>query len=110
MDFNEFQLLAGRTINGDLSKEEQLANMAAGLCGEAGECIDLVKKHLYQGHELDEEKLLEEAGDVLWYLAGLCTVLRTHMEYIAEKNIDKLRRRYPGNGFDAACSINRKED
>ena len=48
MKINEYQQLANRTINKELSKKDTLANGVMGLCGESGEVIDLVKKHLLQ--------------------------------------------------------------
>ena len=56
-------------IRHELTREQKLSNAAMGLCGEAGEGCDLLKKHLYQGHKLDMDKVREELGDVAWYLA-----------------------------------------
>lgn len=42
---------------------------ALGLCGEAGEVAEQVKKHFFHGHELDKRHMIEELGDVAWYLA-----------------------------------------
>lgn len=40
---------------------------ALGLCGEAGEVAEQVKKHFFHGHELDKRHMIEELGDVAWY-------------------------------------------
>ena len=77
-----------------------------GLCGESGEAIDIVKKWLAQGHELDKEKLADELGDIAWYLAETAHALDIPLEAIFRGNIEKLKRRYP-DGFDAERSINR---
>ena len=69
MTGNEYQRLAMTTLNPELSKKDVLINSVMGLCGESGEAIDIVKKHLHQGHPLDKEKLLKELGDIAWYLA-----------------------------------------
>ena len=69
MKINEYQELAMRTLNKDLSKKDVLINGVMGLCGESGEVIVIVKKHLAQGHELDKDKIAKELGDVAWYLA-----------------------------------------
>ena len=76
-----------------------------GLNGEAGECIDVLKKHDYQGHTLDTVKLLDELGDVLWYIVESAVGIGTTLEEVAQHNIAKLRARYP-EGFSAARSIN----
>jgi len=106
MTFNEYQQLAQRTANTDI-RVGKLINGMLGLFGESGECADLIKKHVFQGHGLDEAHLAEELGDVLWYIAETASGLGVNLETIAQNNIDKLRRRYP-DGFDAQRSINRE--
>ena len=108
MTINEYQSLAMTTLNPDLSKKDVLINGVMGLCGESGEAIDIVKKWLAQGHELDQEKLAKELGDICWYLAETATALDLNLEDIMAANIDKLRKRYP-QGFDSARSVNRTE-
>ena len=108
MTINEYQRLAMTTLNPELSKKEVLINGVMGLCGESGEAIDIVKKHLAQGHELDKQKLAKELGDVAWYLAETAWALDIPLEDILQANIDKLKKRYP-QGFDPERSITRKE-
>ena len=103
---NDYQKGAMATLNPELSKKDVLLNGVMGLCGESGECIDLVKKHLFQGHDLDREKLAKELGDVAWYLAETAYALDLSLEQILRGNLDKLQKRYP-KGFDADRSINR---
>ena len=105
---NEYQKLAMTTLNPALDKRDVLINGVMGLCGEAGEAIDIVKKHLAQGHELDREKLIKELGDVAWYLAETAYALGVPLEDVLQRNIDKLRARYP-QGFEAKRSIERAE-
>ena len=107
MTINEYQELALRTLNPSLEKRDVLINGVMGLCGEAGEAIDLVEKHLHQGHELDREGLIRELGDVAWYLAETAHALDTDLETVLRLNIEKLKRRYP-EGFDAERSANRE--
>ena len=109
MTINEYQKLALRTINPELSPKEQLLNGLMGLCGESGEAIDIMKKHLAQKHDLDKEHLVNELGDVAWYLAVSSYFLGCDLETIMERNIEKLRKRYPVE-FKADLSINRAED
>lgn len=67
---------------------------------------DLLKKHVFHGYELDRDKLAKELGDVMWYVATIVTTANLSLEDIAEKNIEKLRKRYP-NGFKTEDSVNR---
>ena len=106
MTGNEYQKLAMTTLNPDLSKQDVLINAVMGLCGESGEAIDIVKKHLHQGHELDIEKFQKELGDIAWYLAEAAYALDIPLDDIFEGNIAKLKARYP-QGFDADKSIHR---
>lgn len=108
MEANKYQKLAMRTVNKELSKKDMLVNGVMGLNGESGEVIDLVKKHLFHGHELDNDKLVKELGDVMWYIAEVCTALDVDMNEVMEKNIEKLTKRYQ-NGFSKEASINRKD-
>ena len=104
MNINEYQELAMTTLNPELSKKDVLINSVMGLCGESGEAIDIVKKWLAQGHELDKDRLTKELGDIAWYVAEAATALDLPLEQIFEANIDKLKKRYP-DGFDTKRSI-----
>lgn len=109
MQANEYQKLAMTTLNPALDKKDVLINSVMGLCGESGEAIDIVKKWLMQGHELDKEHLIKELGDVAWYLAEAATALDVPLEAVFQGNLDKLRQRFP-NGFDTESSVHRKKD
>lgn len=108
MTIMEYQYLAARTINTALNEKELITNGAMGLCSESGEAIGIVKKWLAQGHEMDRAHLIEELGDVAWYLAETATALGVELDEILVKNIEKLRKRYP-DGFDAERSMHREE-
>ena len=105
---NEYQNLAMPTLNPELTPRDVLINGVMGLCGESGEAIDIVKKHLHQGHPLDREALIKELGDIAWYLAEAATALDLSLDEILQANIDKLKKRYP-EGFDSQRSQNRTE-
>lgn len=109
MKVNEYQRLAMMTLNPQLNKKEVLINSVMGLCGESGEAIDIVKKWLAQGHELDKEHLAKELGDIAWYLAEAATALDLSLEEILQANIDKLKKRYP-EGFEIQRSTHREKD
>lgn len=108
MTINDYQKLAMRTLNPDLSDKDILINGVMGLCGESGEAIDIIKRHLAQGHDLDKEHLASELGDIAWYLAETATVLGYNLEDILQMNIDKLKKRYP-EGFETEKSLHRHE-
>lgn len=95
-------------VEGRIGRAGRLINGLMGLNGEAGEAIDILKKHLFQGHELDCEHLAKELGDVAWYLAVTADALGYTLEEILTMNVEKLRARYP-DGFDSDKSLHRKE-
>lgn len=107
MTVNEYQKLAMKTLNPELSQKDVLINGVMGLCGESGEAIDIVKKWLAQGHDLDKAKLAKELGDIAWYLAETAWALDIPLEDIFRGNIEKLAKRYP-EGFAAERSIFRE--
>ena len=108
MTIKEYQSLAMRTVNPDLSKKDMLINSVMGLCGESGEAIDIVKKWYAHGHELDKEHFAKELGDICWYLAEAVTALDLKLEDVLEANIEKLKKRYP-EGFETQKSVERAE-
>ena len=108
MNMNDYQLSAMRPANGMDKRYPMILNGVLGLNGESGECADIVKKHLFQGHELDEKHLAEELGDVLWYIAVTAFSIGYDLDEIAQINVSKLLKRYP-DGFDKARSVNRDD-
>jgi NTP pyrophosphatase (non-canonical NTP hydrolase) len=96
MNFSEFEAAAARTVNPSLDANGRLMDAAAGLAEEAGETLSLVRKHLYQGRELDREKLEKELGDVLWCLAMTAKAAGLSLDSVASANIAKLEARHPG--------------
>ncbi len=113
MDARDYQELAARTlIDGPdaaySDHEIMLVGNALGLAGEAGEVADSVKKMVFHQHGIDRDELVKELGDVLWYVAALCTKLDVSMSEVMERNIAKLMKRYP-NGYTSADSQARKD-
>ena len=82
---------------------------AIGMCGEAGEVSELVKKYAYHGHAIDTEHLARELGDVLWYVSYMAHLFGYSLGKIMAMNQDKLAKRYPDGKFDEERSRNRKE-
>ena len=110
MTINEYQTAALRTAQTDkLTARELLLNSALGLCGESGEVADLVKKHRFQGHDLDFEHIAKELGDISWYLAVGAYAIGYDLEKILQMNVDKLKARYP-DGFSTDRSLHRAEN
>ena len=106
MTGNEYQKAALRTAS-MTDSESLLLNGVLGLCGESGECCDMVKKHLFQGHPLDKQHMAKELGDVAWYLAIAAQGIGYDLDTIFQMNVDKLMARYP-NGFDPKRSLIRE--
>ena len=109
MTLDEYQTEMLRTAGSALHTVDGLLICALGICGEGGEAADIVKKHVYHGHPLDRAKLIDELGDVLWYVARMSEALCTTLDSVAAANISKLRKRYP-EGFSSERSINRLEE
>ena len=111
MTINEYQEACLRTEPTDakVSKTCRLENGLMGLCGEAGEAMDILKKFLFQGHSLDKNHLAKELGDVAWYLAVSANAIGYDLDTIFKMNVEKLRARYP-DGFNSELSVNRKSD
>ncbi len=75
----------------------RLENAISGLAGEAGEVADFWKKLKFHGKKLEDahkEKLIDELGDICWYLAQASIALNTPLEEIMQRNITKLKARH----------------
>ena len=107
MELNEYQTLAQRTSNRALDGKGHLFNGVLGLAGEAGECADLVKKHCYQDARPIHDALIDELGDVMWYVAETAAAMGVTLEEVAVRNVEKLKKRYP-LGFEAERSLHRE--
>jgi NTP pyrophosphatase (non-canonical NTP hydrolase) len=99
MTFNDYQAGANRT--GNVLAEDLASNLnhaALGLTTEVGEFVSEVKRIVRYGKACTPEMhdhMVEELGDVMWYIAIAAETLGVRMEEMAEKNIDKLRLRFP---------------
>jgi NTP pyrophosphatase (non-canonical NTP hydrolase) len=106
MKANDYQEQAARTLYTDA--QIMLVWNALGLAGEAGEVADTIKKAVFHQYGLDRDEMIKELGDVLWYMAALCTNLDVSLDDVMQRNIDKLKRRYP-DGYTSADSLTRKD-
>jgi len=107
ISFNKYQEEAYKLIS-DEGKKDLITNGVLGLAGESGECCDIVKKYKFPGHPLNKEHLIDELGDVLWYIAETASGLGVSLEEIAEYNLNKLHKRYK-DGFTKEESLHRVE-
>lgn len=91
-------------------KTIRLLHATLGIAGEAGELVEMLKKHIFYGKPIDEINAQEEIGDGLWYVGVAVDVLKTTMNDILTKNIEKLRKRYPEKFTINACLNRDKEN
>lgn len=108
MNANDYQKQAGRTLIAKpdamyTDYEIMLVWNALGLAGEAGEVADTIKKAVFHQHGINRDELIKELGDVLWYVAALCSKLDVPMSEVMELNIAKLKQRYP-EGYSSDAS------
>lgn len=117
-DFDVYSGKAFRTIKLNASNKDLLLEGALGLSGETGEAVDIIKKYIYHEHSIvsktgesklskeDRDKLIYELGDILWYTNLIAYSVGAPLSEIANKNIEKLQKRYP-EGFSSEASKNR---
>lgn len=103
-----YRKLILHTRNNALLENEQLASAALGIAGEAGEVADVIKKHLFHGHDLDRKKLLKELGDVRYYMEWILLLVNSTITEVEEMNTNKLMERY-SDGFSKEASVARKD-
>ena len=108
MNHNEFTESVLRTARLSFSQEKQLQNILLGIAGETGEVLDCFKKQLFQDHPIDKNKIVNEVGDVLYYLYLLAYNQGFTISECMEANREKLQKRYPVT-FSPEQSINRKD-
>ena len=89
-----------------------LLTSAIGLSGEVGEFNEIVKKLIFHGKEMNAEvqdHMIKELGDIIWYFMNTCRAIGVDMDEVIEKNVNKLKKRYPGGEFDVYKSNNKAE-
>lgn len=98
MNAAEYDALAARTMR---PGADPVVFASFGIAGESGELVDRIKKHLFHGKPVSRNEVLDEVGDVLWYLTTLCRQFDANLEDAMTYNIDKLCKRYPNKYSDA---------
>jgi NTP pyrophosphatase (non-canonical NTP hydrolase) len=106
MTTTRYQQEVKRTMPKLLAKESELAMLAMGVADEAGEFLGHIKKVLFHGHDDDRGHVVEELGDILWYVSNICNHYGLDIHEVMERNIEKLNKRYP-DGFSHEKSRNR---
>lgn len=77
-----------------------------GISGECGELLDAIKKHVIYGKPIDRENLIEELGDIEFYLQHFRAITGISRDQAIEANMEKLAKRYPGYNYtDTAAQI-----
>ena len=111
----DFVYLADRLVELDQkgANIERLTTAGVGLAAESGEFLEIVKKMVFQGkpwNSDNREHLIIELGDAMWYVMQACSALDVSLEDVVAKNVEKLKKRYPGGEFDVYKSENRSVD
>jgi len=106
----EYELLVqdlckdGETIAREIDgKDAHLLHMVIGICGEAGELLDAVKKAVIYRKDIDMENVVEELGDIEFYLEGLRQGLEVDRMETIFSNKEKLLKRYGNKYSDEAA-------
>lgn len=89
--FNEYQAFVKEMKT--YPEKNAIIYPALGLCGEAGEIAEKIKKWLRGDRDLDKEALLKELGDPLWYIASLADDLGYSLQDVVDANVEKLTSR-----------------
>lgn len=106
---NFYQIMAMQTMKPDMAAMDQLTEGLMGLAGESGEALDILKKHRFQGHELERRDIALELGDIAWYLAEAANAIGYSLSEIFRMNLVKLQKRFP-NGFNTEDSVKRVDE
>ena len=104
---NEYQVLSRRTQNETLSTEDKRRHALFGLSAEVGE-IHSLYQHEYQGKPVDKDRVIDECGDLCWFLNELLDTYHVDFEEVLSYNVNKLKKRYPA-GFSEERSEKRHE-
>lgn len=86
----------------------KILHAAMGISGESGELMDAVKKHVLYDKPLDKKNVVEEVGDLLWYMALMLESIGSSFEEAMKMNHDKLEKRYP-TGFTEKLAQERRD-
>lgn len=106
MNLEQYSALAMRTVN-ELGPQGNLVHAALGISDEAGEVAGAVKKHVAYGKDLNVVNVVEELGDLAWFMTLMMRTIDVTWDQVLAANIAKLEARYPSNQFSEASATNR---
>jgi NTP pyrophosphatase (non-canonical NTP hydrolase) len=91
------------------TEDFMMMHAALGIAGEAGELVDAIKKRCIYGKTLDIQNVIEELGDLRFYMEALCNLLRIDDQEVLQHNANKLADRYKDLTYSDAAAIARKD-
>lgn len=101
LEFVASRLKSGSDVLATLTPEQaNLIHLAMGISGEAGELLDAIKKHVIYNKPLDRDNVVEELGDLEFYMAGLRNSINASRAEVIHGNQTKLEKRYPSKYSD----------
>ena len=100
-DLNSYQIAARETAQ--YNPERALEYLATGLAAEAGEVCGKIAKTFRGDKPLDNSQVLDELGDVLWFISQLATELDSTLEQVATQNLAKLKDRQQRGVIKGDC-------
>lgn len=87
------------------ARQVNLMHMALGVAGEAGELVDAIKKHTIYNRPLDRANVIEELGDLEFYMSGVRQQLVISRELVLMTNWEKLSKRYAQHYTDEEAAL-----
>lgn len=99
--FEDYQKETQVAVQSHIDEKDAVTHWTIGLTEEAGEVACLIKHRYYNNEFIGNEKIAEELGDVLWYVASICNELQFSLAMVAQLNVGKLQHRYEGEYTDS---------
>ena len=91
------------------TQREMITHAVLGVAGEVGELVDCIKKHTAYNKPLDMENLIEEIGDMRFYLQAIQNLYGITEDQVLQANANKLAKRYQGLRYSDAAAISRAD-
>ena len=91
------------------TQEGMMIHAALGIAGEAGELVDAIKKRCIYGKPLDIDNVIEELGDLRFYMEALMNLLDISDREVLQANANKLAKRYKSLTYSDTAAIERAD-